>query len=226
MIGGLVKTSLIDYPGKLCCVVFLTGCNFRCSFCHNRSLVYSETEPIDYHLLKEFLKKRKGQLEAVVITGGEPTLNKNLLEISKLAKSLNYSVKIDTNGSSPDVLSYLIKNELVDYIAMDIKTSLTEYKVLTRSRIEVNELIESIQLIINSKIQHEFRTTVISDFHSHIDFNQIGKLITGANKYVIQNYRFSTEQIIQERYRPMQPEQLLFIKKIMNSYVKKVIIKS
>lgn len=224
IIGGLVKTSLIDYPGKIACVVFVTGCNFRCGYCHNRSLVNHEVEGIPLEQVIIFLKKRKHQLEAIVISGGEPTLNQNVIDLIEIAKSLGYAVKLDTNGSNPKMLELLIKRNLIDYIAMDIKTTYAQYQDLTQYK-SLHLIKQSIQLIIESPIPYEFRTTIVEEKHSLIDFHDLGEMIQDARRYVIQNYRYSTTQLESIKFTPVQKEYLNDIETIMKQYVSQVIIK-
>lgn len=225
MIGGIVKFSLIDYPERLACVVFLSGCNFKCPYCHNRSLVLDKTDDLSFKDLTQFLEKRKHQLEGIVITGGEPTINPNLMKIATLAKSLGYLIKLDTNGTRPDVLKEMIDKSLVDYIAMDIKTTINLYEELTHRSVDHRSILASIQLLLHSTIDYEFRTTVVSNFHQEIDFNEIGKMLNGAEKYVLQNYRYSKTQIKEEHFIPFTKHELEKVKAIMQNYVKEIAIK-
>lgn len=164
-ISGLQKLSLIDYPDKIVCTLFLFGCNFRCGFCHNPELVLKQNE-IEYSEkeILDFLEKRKEQLEGVCITGGEPllTLEKDFLE---KIKELGYSVKIDTNGTNPERLREFISENLVDYVAMDLKASPEKYDLVAGVEIDINKLEETIKLIVNSGVEYEFRTTVIRRYH-------------------------------------------------------------
>lgn len=166
MISGLQKLSLIDYPSKIACTLFLFGCNFRCGFCHNPELVlappnekYSEEEFLD------FLEKRKGQLDGVCITGGEPLLSLEK-EFLKKIKALGYSIKIDTNGTNPEKLKEFIGEGLVDYVAMDLKAPPEDYNLVANTNVQINQLEETIKLIVNSDIDYEFRTTIVRRFHN------------------------------------------------------------
>jgi anaerobic ribonucleoside-triphosphate reductase activating protein len=172
-ISGLQKLSLIDYPDKIVCTLFLFGCNFRCGFCHNPELVltpngieYSEKEILD------FLEKRKEQLEGVCITGGEPllTLEKDFLE---KIKDLGYSVKIDTNGTNPEKLKEFISENLVDYVAMDLKASPEKYNLVAGTNVEMNKLEETIKLMVKSGIDYEFRTTIIKRYHDEEELEKM-----------------------------------------------------
>lgn len=199
-IGGLQKVSLIDYPGKLCAIVFTLGCNFRCPYCHNPELV-------DPHLYREcqseedlfaFLDKRKGKLDAVSITGGEPTIQRDLMTFIKRIKELGYHIKVDTNGSNPQVINKITQDKLVDYIAMDVKGPLGKYKELTQSQIDKNEILQSIEIIMNSGIPYEFRTTILKSQLSEEDILETGNLIKNANLYVLQ--QFVASKILDNSY--------------------------
>ena len=191
-IAGLVKSSLIDYPGKVSAVIFTQGCNFRCGFCHNASLIRLEAPNFKSQIPNEevlnFLKKRLEKLDGVVITGGEPTLQPDLVEFIKKIKKLGFSVKLDTNGSSPTVLNNLITKQLIDYIAMDIKNSSERYQETCGYPFSGN-IQESIKLIMDSGIDYEFRTTVLPAFHNKGSVEELIKSIKGAKRYVIQNFR-------------------------------------
>lgn len=186
---GILPSTLIDWPGKLAAVLFIFGCNFRCSFCHNPELVINNNDPnINFFSLLDFLKQRQKWIDGVVLTGGEPTLYKDLPTIIKILKDEGFLVKLDTNGTNPDMLNFLIKNELIDYIAMDIKGVPEKYKIITNSNINFETILQSINLILQSDIDYEFRTTVLPRFHKKEDFEKIGKLIKGAKKYYLQQF--------------------------------------
>lgn len=187
-IGGFQKCSLIDYPGKLSAIVFTLGCNFKCSYCHNPELVNPELfpKPIPEEDILSFLRKRKGKLDALVITGGEPTLQEDLVEFALKVKELDFLVKLDTNGSNSRILEKLIG--IVDYVAMDIKAPLEKYQQVSNSSIDTGEIKKSIELIMNSKRDYEFRTTVVKSELDENDILEIGKLIEGARLFVLQKY--------------------------------------
>jgi len=172
-ISGLQKLSLIDYPDKIVCTLFLFGCNFRCGFCHNPELVLKQNE-IEYSEkeILDFLKKRKEQLEGVCITGGEPllTLEKDFL---KKIKDLGYFVKIDTNGTNPEKLKEFISENLVDYVAMDLKASPEKYDLVAGVEVGINKLEETIKLIVNSGVGYEFRTTIIRRYHDEEELKKM-----------------------------------------------------
>ncbi len=187
-IGGFQKCSLIDYPGKLSAIIFTLGCNFKCSYCHNPELVNPELfpEPIPEGDILAFLARRKGKLDALVITGGEPTLQKDLVEFALKVKELGFLVKLDTNGSNSCILEKLIG--IVDYVAMDIKAPLEKYHRVSNSNIDTGEIKKSIELIMNSDRDYEFRTTVVKSELEESDILKIGELIQGARLFVLQKY--------------------------------------
>ena len=189
-IGGLQKVSLIEYPGQICAIVFSQGCNFRCSYCHNPELVDPDFygQCLTEEEIFSFLKKRKGKLDAVTITGGEPTIQSDLIAFIKRIKKWGYLIKIDTNGSHPEVLAKLIADKLVNYIAMDIKGPLEKYGALTRTQIHQELIKRSIEIVMHSGIAHEFRTTLVRSQLTKSDILSIGKLIKNARLYVLQPF--------------------------------------
>ena len=189
IIKGIQKLTLLDFPGRVACTIFTAGCNFRCPFCHNASLVVkSDGEQIPKEEILDFLEKRRGRLSGVCISGGEPTLQPDLIPFIRRVREMGYAVKLDTNGYRPDVLSELIAQGLVDYIAMDIKTSRERYSVVAGIDIDVSKIEESAALIMQSGIDYEFRTTVVRELHSEVDFTNIGNWLSGAEKYFLQGF--------------------------------------
>ena len=190
IIGGLQKFSLIDYPGKTCAIIFTRGCNFRCRYCHNPELVIPEkyAPEIPLSQIYDFLENRRGKLDAVSITGGEPTQHSDLIELMKKIKNMGFLVKLDSNGSRPEVLKKIISKKLVDYLAMDIKAPLEDYHKIMGWRVPVEKLKRSIDLIINSDIDYEFRTTIVKSLTSKNDLREIAKIIKGAKKYFLQKF--------------------------------------
>jgi pyruvate formate lyase activating enzyme len=196
---GLQKQSLIEYPGRISAVVFLGGCNFRCQFCYVPNLVLPEEirkqKEIPQKEFLAFLKERKDFLEAVAISGGEPTLNKELPNFIKKIKKLGYLIELETNGTNPEMLKYLISKKLVDYVAMDIKHRLDDFKkykeitggVLTKRMFE--NIKKSVRILISGKVDYELRTTIMKEFHKKADILAIGKEIRGAKIYYLQNYQ-------------------------------------
>ena len=197
LILGLQKLSLLDYPGKIACTVFLGGCNFRCPYCHNGSLALGQGEAVmDMDEFLAFLDKRRGRLEGVCISGGEPTLHHDLPELIAEIKSRGYAVKLDTNGTNPEMLSSLINNGLIDYVAMDIKNSPDRYfESIGNSKFEIrnSKLIENVEasasILMQGLVDFEFRTTLTRELHSAEDMMKIGQWIQGAEKYFLQTYR-------------------------------------
>lgn len=189
-IGGLQKVSLSDYPGQVSAVLFTQGCNFRCPYCHNPELVdpgrYGET--LCEKEVFEFLEQRRGKLDAVTISGGEPTLQPDLLSFAGQIRHRNFLVKVDTNGSCPDVLEKLIASGVVDYFAMDIKGPPEKYKQVTKSGVDWEKIRQSIELIKNSGIEHEFRTTVVKSLLDASDLSEIAKSIKPARLFVLQTF--------------------------------------
>lgn len=191
-LGGYQKLTLIDYPGKLATTVFTVGCSFRCPFCHNPELVDSRQFTVQSDLEKEFiafLKKRKGKLEGVCITGGEPLIQPDIIDFIKKIKKLGYLVKVDTNGTRPDVLKKIIDGKLADFIAMDIKSSPRKYSATAGVKTDIDRIKMSIGLIMGSMLEYEFRTTAVPGIHQEKDFEIIGEWIKGAKNYYLQEYR-------------------------------------
>ncbi len=189
-IGGFQKVSLIDYPGKISAVVFTQGCNFRCPFCHNPELVDPErfANRIPEPEILAFLEKRKGRLDAVVITGGEPTLQSELIPFTIHLKAMGYLIKLDTNGALPDVLEDLLGRGLIDYLAMDIKAPLERYGEITKTKTDVERIRRSISLIMGSGVDYEFRTTAVRSLLGLQELEAIGRLIPGAKRFVLQKF--------------------------------------
>lgn len=187
-IGGLQKCSLIDYPGKISAIVFTIGCNFRCPYCHNPELVDETSEEISEDAIFEFLGRRKNLLDAVTITGGEPTMHDDLIPFIRKIKALGFLVKLDTNGTNPDVIEAVQKEQLVDYIAMDIKAPVDAYEKTVGRPVNADAIRRSITLIMNGTTPYEFRTTVVKTLLSPEDIQAIGKDIEGAKQYYLQKF--------------------------------------
>jgi len=204
-IGGLQKLTLVDYPNKIAATVFLSGCNFKCGFCHNPSLVNikKDEEEISETEFFKFLKTKQSLIDGICITGGEPTINADLPEFIKKIRDLNFSIKLDTNGNNPEMLERLIEEKLLNFIAMDIKTSPEKYEQVVRGNIypvksrvagsrqsEIfNRVKKSVELIKKSGINYEFRTTVVPGIVERQDIEKIGKWLKGVKKYVLQQFR-------------------------------------
>ncbi|MBQ7140884.1 MAG: anaerobic ribonucleoside-triphosphate reductase activating protein [Bacilli bacterium] len=191
-ISGMQKLTLLDYPGNTACLIFTQGCNFRCPFCHNRDLVGEETkhEIIDEKEVFKYLEKRKGILDGICITGGEPLLQRDIEEFITKVKEMGFKVKLDTNGSSPSRLKRLLDKGLLDYVAMDIKNDFLNYdKTSGIERINIENIKRSIDIIENSSVEYEFRTTVVKELHDLLQLERICEYLGPNVKYYIQNYK-------------------------------------
>lgn len=242
-LGGLQKFSLLDYPGKVSAIVFTQGCNFRCHYCYNPMLVWplwqgkviyphqgADTPGEDHkgHPLKEgdlfdFLKKRKGKLDAVVITGGEPTIQKNLPKFLAKIKAFGFLIKLDTNGSNPEMLKKIVEKNLVDYIAMDLKTSFPNYEAVCAIKLDLDILKKSIKIIRESGIAYEFRTTLIPELVKKEDIESLGKEISGAGVWYLQQFK-NASPLVNERFQgklAYKEEEAEEMRKIALKYVKK-----
>jgi pyruvate formate lyase activating enzyme len=188
-ICGFEKFSMVDWEGKVVCTVFASGCNFRCPFCHNASLALSSAEGVPEKEVFDYLEKRKGLVDGVCVSGGEPTLSPDLKDFISRIKALGYQVKLDTNGTNPAVLKDLVTSGLVDYVAMDIKNSPSKYPITTGVGTPlVNNVLESARFLKDSGVKHEFRTTLIKEFHTDADMDYISTIVAGAQKYYLQKY--------------------------------------
>ena len=191
-VQGLEKLSLLDYPGKLCCTVFTGGCNMRCPFCHNAPLVLGndfEKQHDEWDEIIQFLRTRTKLLDAVCISGGEPTLQKGLKSRISEIKTLGFLVKLDTNGTNPRVIKELVDANLVDYIAVDIKNSPAKYALTAGvENFDLSPVQESVEFLLSSSVDYEFRTTVVKEFHDENDFLAIAKWLQGAKQYFLQQF--------------------------------------
>ena len=188
-IGGFQPFTLSDYPGKVAAIVFTQGCNFKCPFCHNHALISSnESDTFEETTILEFLEKRKNQLDGVVITGGEPTLQADLIRFCQNIHEMGLSVKLDTNGSKPSVLEELIRNKYIDYIAMDVKAPPNKYPLLTGCPFPPNIIEKSIDIIAQSHLPHEFRTTHVESLLNQTDTDEIDSMIPENSLHKWQQY--------------------------------------
>ena len=187
-IHGLQKMTLLDYPGRVACTVFFGGCNMRCPFCHNFELVTGDAPPVmETEELYAFLGKRRGLLDGVAITGGEPCLYRDLPALLEQIKALGFAAKLDTNGAHPALLKEILDRGLADYVAMDIKNSPEKYaQTVGLAAVDLEPVKQSIALLMNSGVDYEFRTTVVAEFHEAADFEGMGQLIAGAKRYFLQ----------------------------------------
>lgn len=222
VIGGLQKLTLIDYPGKLSATVFTVGCNFFCSFCHNPDLVLAKkSEEFPFMSQEQFLwwlEKNIGYLEGICITGGEPTIHEDLPDFIKEIKDLGFLVKLDTNGTNPEMLKELINNSLVDYAAMDIKAPKEKYQQFSNIDIDLGNIEKSMELI-KGLPEHEFRTTIIPLYHDKNDLIAMAKWLKGAKKYVLQQFRPETTLDTScSMLKPYQDEELKKFCELLQPY--------
>jgi pyruvate formate lyase activating enzyme len=227
-IGALQKVSLIDYPGEICAIVFTQGCNFRCPYCHNPELVNPEmyAECLTEEAIFSFLAKRKGKIDAVAITGGEPTIQHDLMDFVKRVRKTGYSIKVDTNGSHPEVIEQLISMKLLDYIAMDIKSPADKFKNLTKSDISYQKITQTIELIMKSGIPYEFRTTVLKRLLDENDIENIAHSIRNARLYILQ--QFIPSKVLDRRlmhYESYSREELESLRKKITKSVSNILIR-
>lgn len=220
-ISGFNKLTLLDYPDHTACIIFTQGCNYKCPFCHNASLIdsskngnYKEEE------ILKFLIKRKSILEGICISGGEPLMQKELKEFLIKIKDIGYKVKIDTNGSYPEVLKDLIDNKLVDYVAMDIKNDLGNYKKIT-GIINTDNVKKSIEILLNSDIDYEFRTTLVKELHSIDNIVSIAKIIKGTKKYYLQKF-IDSGDIVKKDLNALSDIEMKNIEKEIKKYIPNV----
>lgn len=243
-IHGLNKTTLLDYPEHVAATVFTGGCNFRCPFCHNKDLVLNPAgQPmLDEEEVLAFLKKRKGIITGVCVTGGEPTLQPDLKEFLGKVKEIGLNVKLDTNGYRPEILKELVESRLVDYVAMDIKSSKegysyaigypdnciceTEYQAKEQTtadrgihhKFAIENIEKSVSFLMQNKVPYEFRTTIVNEIHTEKEMEKIGKWIKGCNAYYLQAYE-ENENVIQPIFHPCSKEEMLKFLQILKKYV-------
>ena len=213
--------TLLDFPEHVACTVFLGGCDFRCPFCHNYELIDGTAKPVmEEEEFFQFLSGRKGLLDGVAITGGEPCLHPDLPDFMRKIRQMGFAVKLDTNGYHPEVLKKILGEGLADYVAMDIKNSPAKYaQTAGIDRIDMEKIRESIALLMNSGTGYEFRTTVIEQFHEKEDFHAMGELIRGAGNYFLQSFT-DRDSVPYEGFRAPTPEQMEEYAQIMREYVR------
>lgn len=235
LIYGLQKLSLLDYPGKLAATVFTGGCNLRCPFCHNASLVtrFSDCVRISEEEVFSFLKKRKGLLDGVCITGGEPLLQEDLADFIINVREMGFLVKLDTNGAYPEKLEHLIRRSLLDYVAMDIKNSFEKYPLTVGvPDFDPAPVIESVKLLLQGKVPYEFRTTLVSPLHTQEDIAKIGLAINGAESCFLQNFEDSGdligfgENISGTQQKGFSAGEMEHFRDILSQYAQNVVIRN
>ena len=231
VLGGLQKNSLIDYPGKISSVLFLSGCNFDCPYCHNPALAKGSpllSPPVDEETVYDFLESRRNFLDGVVISGGEPTLHKGLVVLCEKIKQMGYPVKLDTNGSRPQVIKTLADEGLVDYISMDVKTDPFRYFPLTKEDYTPERILSSIKIIMESNLPHEFKTTCIKPLVDVSVIETISRLIEGSDLYALQRFQ-RTEvlhpEFFEENEYRIDDNELLHLKSVAEPWVKRCIIR-
>ena len=219
--NGFQKLTLLDYPGKVACTLFTAGCNLRCPFCHNASLVTHIDNVVSYdeNEILDFLRKRQGILEGVCITGGEPLMQSGVTDFIKKVKELGFSVKLDTNGTFPEKLTMLAESKLIDYVAMDIKNCKEKYAVTSGiTDLNIGNIEKSVEFLLSGKIPYEFRTTVVAEFHTPQDIGEIAKWIKGADKYYLQNFVDSGD-LIEDGLCAVSPETMQNMRAVAAKFI-------
>lgn len=221
LILGLQKTTLLDYPGMIASTIFTGGCNFKCPYCHNKDLVMPPSDVIAYSEKKiiSHLNQRKNILDGVCITGGEPTLHKDLPEFIAKIKDLGFFVKLDSNGTNPDMIKSLVYNGLLDYVAMDIKHSKEKYNTIASMKsFDLKPIEESVDFLKEGHIDYEFRTTIMKECHTADDIVSIGEWLQNAQAYYLQSYKES-EQVINPVFSPHSRETLVSFVELLRPYI-------
>lgn len=224
IISGFQKLTLLDYPQKTAAIIFTGGCNFRCSYCQNSIFIGKNYSVISENEIFEYLKKRQKVLDGVVISGGEPTIHKDLKDFIKKIKVLNFLVKLDTNGSNPEMIKELIAEHLVDYIAMDIKHLFNKYSDVIKIDTDIGRIKESIKIIKESNIEHEFRTTIIKNFHDIKTIMKLCEIVGKSDTYYLQNFEDS-ERVLDKKLIPFSKEELIDIQKKVNNKYSNVVVR-
>lgn len=224
IIAGLQKTTLLDYPGKVACTIFLAGCNFRCPFCQNWEIVAGKGEDIAEQTLFDFLKKRKGVLDGVCVTGGEPLINADIENFIGRIKELGYNVKLDTNGAYPEKLASLAEKKLIDTVAMDIKNCPSEYAATAGCEIDFATIDQSVKYLLSDKVDYELRTTVVDELHDEKSMLELGQWIKGAKRYYLQNFEDS-DAVRYKNLSPCSEEKLNSFIDILRPFVPSVKIR-
>ncbi|NBG89496.1 anaerobic ribonucleoside-triphosphate reductase activating protein [Isachenkonia alkalipeptolytica] len=224
---GFQKLSLVDYPEKLCSVVFTGGCNFRCPYCHNKSIVNQCGDTMDEEKLEKTLLKRNKYISNLCISGGEPTLQKDLVSFIKNYKNLGFSVKLDTNGSNPAMLKELLENKYVDYVAMDLKTSLDDYERVTGKSGFEKKIMRSLKLLKTYPIDYEFRTTFVKGMMTVKSIEGLKQMVHNSNRFVLQRGRLNNEVLLPNKeMTSYTKEEMEALKEEFRSFVKEVRLNS
>lgn len=221
-VSAFLPQSALDYPDKICALVFVSPCNFRCGYCHNPTLVEGTAKEISESEVLDTIKTQSGFIDAVTITGGEPTLQPDLIDFCKKLKAMGVSVKVDTNGSHPEVLESLIIQGAVDYIAMDLKCNLRMYKMAVNATVDQDAIRHSISLILENRVPYEFRTTVVPHLITGVRLEEMAMMVKGARLYALQ--QFHNVVVLDKAYQYFEPysrEKLELFKEIVDKYVQK-----
>lgn len=207
-IQGIQTLTLLDFPGRLACTVFTAPCNLRCPFCHNSGLITGLDDPMEWDVVRDFLISRVGILHGVCITGGEPTLHNDLTDYLAEIKDLGFLVKLDTNGTRPEILVDLVDGGLVDYVALDVKNSPQQYDTTIGIKdFEIVPIATSIEFLLSGGVDYEFRTTVVQEFHDEEGLLELAKCIRGAKRYYLQTF-VDSDQVLQKDLHPYSPEEM------------------
>lgn len=218
-LAGFQKLTLLDYPEKTACTVFTTGCNMRCPFCHNSKIVKSTCNTIREDILFDFLKSRVGLLDGVCITGGEPTLQSDLKQFISKIKEIGFLVKLDTNGTNPDIVIDLVESGLIDYVAVDIKNSIDKYNITCgNNNIDKESILKTVDYLLEDHIDYEFRTTILKNYHTENDMIRISKRLSGCKRYFLQKFNKS-ENIFDDRCEELSYEELIRYLEIVREYI-------
>ena len=221
IIKGLQKLTLLDFPGMMAATVFTYGCNFRCPFCHNASLVLkdrADEESISEEEFFAFLEKRRGMLGGICISGGEPTLMHDLEDFMRKIKAMGYKIKLDTNGDRPDLLRHLVNEGLVDYVAMDIKNSREKYSLTTGIEVDIEKIEESAAFLMSGAIPFEFRTTVVKELHDGADMEKIGRWLAGNEKFFLQSF-IDSGDLISDGLNAYDKKDLTDLLNVLKAYI-------
>ncbi len=224
LIGGFQKMTMLDYPGKIAATIFTYGCNFRCPFCHNATLVIDEAQLFSEDEILSYLNKRKGMLDGVCITGGEPLLQSDIFEFLAKVRETGLLIKLDTNGSYPEKLKEAIDRGLVDYVAMDIKTCKENYSKVAGTNVSIESIEKSVEILLEGRVDYEFRTTVVKELHKKEDFEKISRWIMGAKRYFLQCFKDS-ENLIGNSLSAYTPLELKDFSEVLKDSVCEVAVR-
>lgn len=218
IISGLQKLTLLDFPQKVACTVFLGGCNLRCPFCQNGEILDGKAQAMTENEFFSFLKKRQGILDGVCVSGGEPLIHEDITEFIRNIKSMGYAVKLDTNGTHPDRLAELVRRNLIDYVAMDIKNSLKKYAKTSGVPVDTEKIKESAAFLMSGAVDYEFRTTVVAKYHRPEDFIAIGDWLRGAKRYFLQSF-VDSEFVLEKGLTAYSDSDMQVIKQLLLPFI-------